>query len=60
MTPLSTVNKAIDAFLEDRTLTGQVVELSLESIYFREQVGWPNESQRWIGEESHKLWDLGY
>jgi 15-hydroxyprostaglandin dehydrogenase (NAD) len=49
ITPLSTVNKAMDAFLADDTLTGQAVELSQE-----------NESQKWIGEESNKIWDEGY
>jgi 15-hydroxyprostaglandin dehydrogenase (NAD) len=60
ITPLSTVNKAMDAFLADDTLTGQAVELSQENIYFRSQPDWPNESQKWIGEESNKIWDEGY
>jgi 15-hydroxyprostaglandin dehydrogenase (NAD) len=60
ITPLSTVNKAMDAFLADDTLSGQVVELSQENIYFREQHDWPNESQKWIGTESNKIWDEGY
>jgi 15-hydroxyprostaglandin dehydrogenase (NAD) len=50
----------MDAFLADDTLTGQAVELSQENIYFRAQPDWPNESQRWIGEESNKIWDEGY
>jgi len=60
ITPLSTVNKAIDAFLADDKLTGQAVELSQENIYFRQQVDYPNESQRWMGEESDKIWNEGY
>jgi 15-hydroxyprostaglandin dehydrogenase (NAD) len=60
VTPLSTVHNAIDAFLADDTLTGQAVELSQENIYFRQPVDYPNESQRWIGEESNKIWDVGY
>jgi 15-hydroxyprostaglandin dehydrogenase (NAD) len=60
ITPLSTVNKAMDAFLVDDSLTGQAVELSQENIYFRDPVGYPNESQRWIAENSHELWDDGY
>ena len=60
ITPLSTVNKAIDAFLADDTLTGQAVELSQDNIYFREQVDYPNESQRWIGTKSHEIWNQGY
>lgn len=57
---MSTVNKAIDAFLADDSLTGQAVELSQENIYFREQHDYPNESQRWIGLESDKIWNEGY
>jgi NAD(P)-dependent dehydrogenase (short-subunit alcohol dehydrogenase family) len=60
ITPLSTVNKAIDAFLADDTLTGQAVELSQDKIYFRQQVDWANESQKWMGTESNKIWDEGY
>ncbi|KAF2033314.1 NAD(P)-binding protein [Setomelanomma holmii] len=60
ITPLSTVNKAIDAFLADDTLTGQAVELSQGDIFFRQQVDWPNESQKWVGTQSHTIWDEGY
>ncbi|KAF1950330.1 NAD(P)-binding protein [Byssothecium circinans] len=60
ITPLSTAIKAIDAFLADDSMTGETVELSQENIYFRKCVDYPNESQRWIGEESHIIWDLGY
>lgn len=60
ITPLSTAIKAINAFLEDDTMTGQVVELSQEEIYFREMVDYPNESQRWIGTKSLDIWDQVY
>lgn len=60
ITPLSTAIKAIDAFLGDDTLTGQVVELSQENIYFRDHVDWVNESQKWIGTESLHIWDEAY
>lgn len=60
ITPMSTVTKAIDAFLADDTLTGQVVELSLGNLHFRPQHEYANESQRWMGVESLKIWDLGY
>ncbi|KAF3000093.1 hypothetical protein E8E13_002978 [Curvularia kusanoi] len=42
ITSMSTVIKAIDAFLEDDKLTGQVVELSQENIYFRQSVDHAN------------------
>lgn len=60
ITPLSTAIKAIDAFLNDDTLTGQAVELSQENIYFRDHVDWANESQKWIGTESLSIWDKAY
>ncbi|KAF2277563.1 NAD(P)-binding protein [Westerdykella ornata] len=60
ITPLSTAVKAIDAFLNDDSMTGQVVELSQENIYFRQMVDWANESQKWIGTESLAIWDKAY
>jgi 15-hydroxyprostaglandin dehydrogenase (NAD) len=60
ITPLTTVYKAFDAFLADDTLTGQAVELSLDNIYFRPQHEYVNESQRWVGLDSQKIWDAGY
>jgi 15-hydroxyprostaglandin dehydrogenase (NAD) len=60
VTPMSTILKAFDTFLGDGTLTGQTVECSLGELHFRKQIEWANESQRWIGEESGKIWDEGY
>jgi 15-hydroxyprostaglandin dehydrogenase (NAD) len=60
ITPLSTAIKAIDAFLGDDGMTGQVVELSQDSIYFRQKVNWANESQKWMGEHSGELWEKVY
>lgn len=60
ITPLSTVIKAIEAILADDNLTAETIELSQENIYFRKPVEWANESQRWVGEESNSIWDVGY
>ncbi|PVI06941.1 NAD(P)-binding protein [Periconia macrospinosa] len=60
ITPMSTAIKAIDAFLDDDTMTGQTVELSQENIYFRKQLDYVNESQRWVGEDSQSIWNAGY
>lgn len=57
---MSTALKAIDAILADDNLTAQTIELSQDNIYFRKPVDWANESQRWVGEESDKIWDVGY
>lgn len=60
ITPMSTVIKAYDTFLEDDRLCGQIVELSLDKLYFRTQPDYPNESQRWLGEESASFWEEAY
>jgi len=60
ITPMSTVLKAHDTFLADSTMTGQTVELSLDQLYFRKQPEWPNDSQRWLGEESKAFWEEAY
>ncbi|KAF1977255.1 NAD(P)-binding protein [Bimuria novae-zelandiae CBS 107.79] len=60
ITPMTTAFKAIDAILADDNMTGETIELSQENIYFRKMADWANESQRWIGEESQGIWDLGY
>lgn len=60
ITPMSTCLKAIDIFLGDDTMTGQAVELTLDELHFREKPDYPNESQRWLGEESAKFWEDAY
>ncbi|KAJ5200039.1 hypothetical protein N7491_009160 [Penicillium cf. griseofulvum] len=60
ITPMSTVIKAYDTCLGDNTIYGQVVELSLDQLYFRTKPAYPNESQRWLGEESASFWEEAY
>lgn len=60
ITPMTTALKAIDAILDDDAMTAETIELSQENIYFRKMADWANESQRWVGEESQGIWDLGY
>lgn len=60
ITPMSTVIKAYDTFLEDDSLCGQTVELSLDMLYFRTKPDYANESQRWLGEESARFWEEAY
>ena len=57
---MSTALKAIDAILADDEMTGQTIELSQENIYYRKMADWANQSQRWVGEESDRIWDVGY
>ncbi len=57
---MTTVLKAIDAFLGDDQMTGQTVELSLDSLYFRTQIEYANDSQKWMGEGSDGFWKEAY
>lgn len=60
ITPMSTVTKALDRFLENGSMTGQCVELSLGELYHREEIECPNESQRWLREEAKAFWEDAY
>lgn len=60
ITPMSTVIKAYDTFLGNDALYGQTVELSLDQLYFRTKPDYPNESQRWLGEDSASFWEEAY
>lgn len=60
ITPMSTVLKAYDTFIRDDTLNGQTVELSQDQLYFRTKPDYPNESQRWLGEDSASFWEEAY
>jgi 15-hydroxyprostaglandin dehydrogenase (NAD) len=60
ITPISTVLRAYHQFIDDGTLTGQCGECSVDQIHFRPVLDYPDESQRWIGQESMKLWDNAY
>ncbi|KAJ6008913.1 hypothetical protein N7499_001038 [Penicillium canescens] len=60
ITPMSTIIKAYDTFLKDDTLNGQTVELSQDQLYFRTKPDYPNESQRWLGEDSASFWEEAY
>ncbi|KAK6331299.1 hypothetical protein TWF730_004385 [Orbilia blumenaviensis] len=60
ITPLSTIVSAYNKFIDDATLTGQVVECSQDQHYFRKQVEYPSESQRWMNEDSGECWARAY
>lgn len=60
ITPMTTVIKALDTFLDNGSMTGQCVELSLDQLYFRKMIDYPNASQRWLGQESKKFWEDAY
>ena len=52
--------KALDKLLDNDTMTGQTVELSLDQLYVRTKPDWANASQKWLGEDSAALWDEAY
>ena len=60
VTPMSTIMKAFDQFLDHDKMTGQTVECSLDHLYFRQMPEWANESQRWLGEGSDGFWEKAY
>jgi len=60
ITPLSTIVSAFDKFITDESLKGQIVECSQTNHFFRKQVEYPDESTRWLMEESAPYWDKGY
>ncbi|QKX53807.1 uncharacterized protein TRUGW13939_00887 [Talaromyces rugulosus] len=60
ITPMSTVIKVYDKLISDSSIYGQTVELSLDQLYFRTKPDYPNESQRWLGEDSAAFWEEAY
>ncbi|KAK6503879.1 hypothetical protein TWF481_008881 [Arthrobotrys musiformis] len=60
ITPVSTIVSAYNKFIDDETLTGQVAECSQDNHFFRKQVEYPSESQRWMNEDSGECWDRAY
>ncbi|KAK6515967.1 hypothetical protein TWF281_004557 [Arthrobotrys megalospora] len=60
ITPVSTIVSAYNKFIDDDKLTGQVVECAQDQHYFRTQVEYPSESQRWMNEDSGECWDRAY
>lgn len=57
ITPMSTVLRAYDMFLKDDKMSGNVVELSLDQIYFREPPDFSTESNRWLSTATKILWE---
>jgi 15-hydroxyprostaglandin dehydrogenase (NAD) len=49
-TPASNITKAINMFLEDDSLSGQVVECSGKEILFRDSMSYSNEAAKYLCE----------
>jgi 15-hydroxyprostaglandin dehydrogenase (NAD) len=61
ITPMSTVMKAVDLFLDNQNMTGETVELSLDKLYHRQRPEYIDDNVRWLGsEECAKIWEEGY
>jgi len=59
ITPMETVVKAFTLFLEG-DMSGKTGECSLDQVYMREPLPYPNESQRWGHEDAKSIWGLVY
>jgi 15-hydroxyprostaglandin dehydrogenase (NAD) len=59
-TPMSTIMRAYDSFLDDDALHGQTVIASVDKLHFEKMPRWADDSLRWIGEESSAYWEAAY
>jgi len=57
---MSTIIKAFETFRSNDDMTGQVVEASLDQLYFRKEPEYANASQKWMKTESAEFWDKAY
>lgn len=55
-TPMSTALKAFDAVLADDKLTGQIMELSLDDVVFKQQPEYSRKNTKWMFEQ-WELWE---
>jgi 15-hydroxyprostaglandin dehydrogenase (NAD) len=60
LTPMSTILKAYDSFLENDDLSGETVECSGDQLYFRKKAEYPNKSQEWLAEDTDGFWKGSY
>ena len=55
-TPMSTALKAFDAILGEKKLTGQIMELALEDVVFKQQPEYSRPNTKWMFDQK-KLWE---
>jgi len=60
ITPMSTIIRAFDEFLQNPEKSGDILECSQDQLFPRKPPEFPNESQRWLREETAYLWDSVY
>ncbi len=51
LTSMGTVLKAYGTFLDNDTLSGATVEVTLDELHILKPVEYPNASQRWLGDD---------
>jgi len=59
ITPMSTVLKAVDTFLDNTSMSGEVIELSLDQLHHRQIPPFLDENTRWLCQEAGKIWEEG-
>ncbi|KAK0108150.1 hypothetical protein ONS95_002972 [Cadophora gregata] len=57
ITPMSTLIRAYDMFLDDSSLSGKVAETSLDQVHFQEPPEFSSESNRWLATATKELWE---
>lgn len=57
---MTTIIKAYDTYVNDESLHGQTVELSLDQLWFRKQPEFRNKIQCWLAEDSISFWEGAY
>jgi hypothetical protein len=49
---METMMRGFDLLLDGEERTGAVLEVSIDKVYFRDPVGYVDESMRWLVEDS--------
>lgn len=60
ITPMATALKAYEMILDDDSMTGQVLELSIERVILRKPTEYATENQRWLIEDAMAVWRVAY
>jgi 15-hydroxyprostaglandin dehydrogenase (NAD) len=61
ITPMETIIKGLDNFLADTEgKTGEVLECSIDKVYFRKPVDYVDESTKWMVEDSATFFEMAF
>lgn len=56
LTPMTTAMRAYDTFLDNKSMTGQTVELALDDLVFKQPPEYSTANVRWMFEQT-ELWE---